>query len=312
MAPTLLEILDKSSVYFQQKGIPNHRLDAQLLIGHVLGLDRIELYLNFDRPLTNQEVAACREVVRRRSIREPLQHIVGSVDFRHLKLKVDKRALIPRKETEIIIDIALSVLQSISTHLTVSTLNVLDVGVGAGPILLSLIHELQTPVSDNQSDSVSPGPQNGRTPIQFYGSDISKDAITLTKENASYNNLTLSDDNLYLSDEFQSIPAELPLHLILSNPPYIALNDKEKLQPEVRAFDPPQSLFGGQNGTEFPIKLMSQAFSRLVPGGHFIMEFGFDQSGVLYQHAKQSGWENVKIHPDYSGTDRFISLNKPK
>ena len=134
--PALLDILNKAADWFKQKGIESHRLDAQLLLGHVLGMKRMDLYMNFDRPMDEAEVARYRELVRRRGNREPLQHLVGETPFRELVLKTDRRALIPRQETELIVDLARKALAPGRENLIV------DVGVGAGPIYLSLLLEL--------------------------------------------------------------------------------------------------------------------------------------------------------------------------
>jgi hypothetical protein len=138
---TLLEILNKTAEWFKAKGIENHRLDAQLLLGHVLGMKRMDLYMNFDRPLSEDEIGRFRELVKRRGAREPLQHLLGETPFRELALKVDKRALIPRQETELIVDL---VRKSLAPG---RQSRVLDVGVGAGPIFLSIAKEIPNAIA---------------------------------------------------------------------------------------------------------------------------------------------------------------------
>lgn len=178
---TLLDILNKAADWFKAKGIENHRLDAQLLLGHVLGMKRMDLYMNFDRPLGDDEVSRFRELVKRRGAREPLQHLLGEVPFREITLKVDKRALVPRQETELIVDLVRKSLAPGRQN------RVLDVGVGAGPIFLSIGKEMP---------NVAP-----------FGTDLSAEALALTRENAARNGLP--DANLFQGDLFAGVPSAL-------------------------------------------------------------------------------------------------------
>ena len=245
-ASTLLDILNKTSDWFKGRGIENHRLDAQLLLGHVLGMKRLDLYMNFDRPMGEAELTRFRDLVKRRGAREPLQHLIGETPFREIMLKTDKRALIPRQETELIVDLVRKALEPgrVST--------VLDMGVGAGPIFLSIVKEI--------------------TNCKAYGADISADALQLTRENAERNHLPA--ENLAQSDLFSAFPADMRWDLIVSNPPYVGEREKAGLQPEVRDFDPATALFGGVEGWEFPARLIEQAHDRLHSPGVLIVEIG--------------------------------------
>ena len=280
--PTILEIVDKSTEYFKSKNIENARLDAQLLVGHVLNLKRMDLYLNFDKPLSAKEVDTCRDFVKRRGLREPLQHILGHVLFRNLTLNVDKRALIPRKETEQIVDILIkNIPQS-------STLNILEIGTGAGPICLSLLSEL--PLHN------------------IYACDISNDAIALTNENAVKNNVVFKN-LLFVSDMFSKAPDVL-WDVIISNPPYIAQKVLASLEPEVKTYDPELALVGGIEGWEFPLKLMQEAFNRTNDTGMLLMEIGHDQGVLLSEKAREIGWNHIDVQRDLNQFDRFILLRK--
>jgi release factor glutamine methyltransferase len=279
---TLLDLLNKTSEWFKAKGIENHRLDAQLLLGHVLGMKRMDLYMNFDRPLDETEVARFRELVKRRGAREPLQHLLGEVPFREVNLAVDKRALIPRQETELIVDLVRKTLAPGRQS------RVLDLGVGAGPIFLSIAKEIPNAI--------------------VYGCDLSRDALQLTRENAARNKLPGA--NLFQGDLFSGVPSELLFDCIVSNPPYVGERERAALQPEVRDHDPALALFGGPEGWELPARLIQEAFDRLADDGALIMEIGAGQVPVLKEKAASRPWKTVDTSKDYEGIDRFLILHK--
>jgi release factor glutamine methyltransferase len=279
---TLLDILNKTADWFKARGIENHRLDAQLLLGHVLGMKRMDLYMNFDRPLSDDEVSRFRELVRRRGAREPLQHLLGEVPFRELTLKVDKRALIPRQETELIVDLVRKSLAPGRSN------SVLDVGVGAGPIFLSIVKEIAN--------------------VNAYGCDLSADALQLTRENAARNGLAA--ERLYQSDLFAGVPSELRFDCIVSNPPYVGEQERDSLQPEVRDHDPALALFGGPEGWEFPARLIQEAYDRIAESGSLILEIGAGQASILKAKSAARPWTSIASSQDYQGIERFLILHK--
>ncbi len=283
--PTLLEILNKTSDFFKSKGIENYRLDAQLILGHVLNLSRMDLYLNFDRPLTQEEISISREAVKRRSSREPLQHILGKTPFRNIELKVDKRCLVPRRETELIVD---HVIES-SKKIPKDVIRVIDVGTGTGAIGLSVALELEK--------------------ANVVMSDVSKDALALATENLKSQELKnipeILESNL-LSEFLQKEPFDI----VVSNPPYIPKSDINKLEPEVKNWDPEIALVGGEKGWEIPEKLISQAYECLCSPGFFIMEMGYNQGPHFRQFCEDQGWKKVQILQDYSQLDRFLLLER--
>lgn len=278
----LLDILNKAADYFKSKGVENSRLDAQLLLGHVLGMKRLELYMNFDRPLNASELAKYREYVRRRGCREPLQHLLGIVPFRELNLKIDKRALIPRQETEIIVDLVRKQIEPGRVN------TILDVGVGAGPIFLSIKKEL---------------PQ-----AKVFGVDNSEACIQLTQENAVLNNL--SAENLLLGDAFEPFESTMEWDVIVANPPYIGKGEIPHLQPEVRDFDPISALIGGNEGWEFPLQLIEKAFGRLSESGCLILEIGSNQFSLLKEKSHMHPWKHFNYALDLNGAKRFIIFQK--
>ena len=278
MASLLLDVLNKAADYLKSKGVPNARLDAELLLSGSLGLKRLDLYLQFDRPLEEAELAPYREAIRRRGKREPLQHIEGTCAFRELHLKSDRRALVPRPETEILVD-------ALKKHLPAHDApRVLDIGTGTGAIALSVTREL---------------PQ-----CEVWASDISPACLELTRENAVLNGLP--EPRLYESNLFAGLPAEASWHLIASNPPYIPESDFEGLQPEVRDHDPRNALIGGAEGWELPLALLTAAKDRLEADGILILEIHPPQFGLLKEAGLAQGWARIEGLPDYQQSDRFL------
>ncbi len=279
---TVLEVLNKTADYFKQKGIPNARLDAQILLAHALHMKRLDLYLNFDRPLTEPELTKCRDLVRRRGLREPLQHLLGNWPFRELQLKVDSRALIPRPETEVLVDLALRSLPP------GDGLIALDIGLGTGAIALSLLKE--------------------RSNLQVYGTEASPPALELCCENARNQNLPFQ--LFYAGSLFQPLPPDIQFDLIISNPPYIGRHEKPSLQPEVRDWDPDLALYGGEQGWELPWLLIQQAFPRLKPGGHLWIESSPPQIPILMEKIAGMNWVFSGPEKDWSGNPRFIHMQR--
>ena len=285
----LLSVLTRAAGYLKDKGVPNPRLDAELLLARTLGIKRLDLYLQFDRPLAEVELAPYREHIRRRGKREPLQHIEGECAFRELTLKCDGRALIPRPETEILIDLLKKLLPPGPNRDTnVAATRVLDVGVGTGAILLSVTREL---------------PQ-----CETWGCDVSPACLELTRENAVLNGL--AEPRLFESDLFNAFPAEMRWDAIVSNPPYIGESEEQSLQVEVREFDPRTALFGGREGWEIPLALLTAALDRLLPGGFLLMEIAPPQFDLLKTRALAQGWARVEGFPDYQQSDRFLTAWK--
>ncbi len=282
MTQPLLEVLTKAANYLKDKGVPQARLDAELLLARVLNVKRLDLYLQFDRPLIEGELAGYREFIRRRGRREPLQHIEGEVEFRELRFKVDGRALIPRPETELIVDI-------LKKHSAVfDRPRILDIGVGTGAIALSAIREIP--------DS------------EVSASDISPLCLELTRENASLNSLVPPE--LFLGSLFEPFPIEKRWHIIVSNPPYVREGDIASLQPEVRDFDPHLALSGGEQGWELPLALMKGAFNRLAPHGILILEIDPSQFETLKKAALSHGWVQIEGVSDYQHSQRFLVANR--
>ena len=272
--PTLGEILKRSEEFLQRKGIENFRGDARRLMAAGLAITPMQVMLQFERPLTEPEVARLRALVVRRGQNEPLQHIEGTVGFRHLEIRCDHRALVPRPETEILVDLALERLRGASKA------RVHEVGVGSGCVALSLRHE--------------------RADLRVTGSDISIPALALARENAERLGLWLP---LWRGDLLAGVRAG-SLDAVVSNPPYIASGEIAGLSAEVR-HDPQLALDGGPDGLNVFRHIVPQAFDALKPGGWLLCEHGHDQ-GAPTRALCASGWTDVATVKDLAGVDRFL------
>src|SRR5436190_10651161 len=216
---TVLEVIQRSTEFLQQKGVESPRLQIELLLAHVLKLPRLKLYLNFDRALAPEELDRLRQLVKRRAAREPLQHIVESTSFCGFEIKCTSAGLVPRPETELLAERGWQFLLSITT----GNPTALDLGTGTGCIAIALAAKVGEAIVD--------------------AVDVSPDALALAKENAERNNLA-DRVRFHLGDGFAALPAGAQFDLIISNPPYIASEEIVTLSPEVRDFDPKLALDG--------------------------------------------------------------------
>lgn len=271
---TVLKILQWTADYFHEKGIESPRRDAELLLGASLGLDRVGLYLHFDRPLEESELSAYRALIVRRAKREPLQYILGETEFWSLPFSVSPAVLIPRPDTEVLVEEALRL---------AGGLRVLDVGTGSGAIAVALAHELAG--------------------AQVVALDISMEALAVADSNARRN--AVDDRIMFLQGDLAHLP-EGPFDLIVSNPPYIPIADVEELMPEVRDFEPRQALVGGIDGLNPYRALATQASFCLVPGGWLLVEVGVDQASDVQQLFFNAGLKDVFCRDDYGGVPRVV------
>ena len=294
---TVLEILNRTKVFFEKKGIPDARLDAEYIIS--LGLQmksRMDIYLNFEKPLTDAELDVLRQMVARRANREPLQHIIGDTSFRGFIIKCDKRALVPRPETEMLVDMAKERLKGIEAPFIV------EVGTGTGAISIACAKEIAG--------------------AKVLATDISEDALSLARENAEVNelgsntegsNLTFAQGDLLdaVTDEAlrqAQCPCDANIDCLIATLPYIPDSEKGKLQPEVDKFDPALALYGGPDGLSLVRKLLQQTEGKLNAGASILLEIGSEQAEVLKNEAANFPWlEFAGIHKDYCGNIRFVS-----
>jgi len=272
---TLLRLLRWTTDYFNKKGIDNPRLDAERLLAHVLKLDRVGLYFNYDRPLVAAELDTIRPLVKRRGQREPLQYLIGLTEFWSLEFKVTPDVLIPRADTEILVEEALTRAGSEG--------QLLDVGTGSGAIVISLATE--------------------RPGWQMTGLDISSAALGIARENVEKNRL--ENQVQLIQGDLAELPAQ-QYDLIVSNPPYIAREEWDELMPEVRCFEPQLALLAENDGLECYQLLAAQASSRLKSNGWLLVEIGYKQADAVKKLFADVGLVDLFVRKDYSGQPRVV------
>jgi len=276
---TVLEVIKKTTGFFADRGIDNPRLNAELLIGHALGLKRMQLYLKFEQPLTEVELEKIRPLVRRRGAHEPVQYIVGETEFFGMKLKTDRRALIPRPETERLLEIVVTCLAASPPA------RVLDLGTGSGAIALGLAMTFPSAL--------------------VTAVDQSEGALALAGENAVA--LGLADRVKFLrSDWFSVLPAGGFFELIVANPPYLSAEETAQAAPEVREFEPAKALTAAGQGLDDLKKILADAPRFLAPGGLLALETGISQHADLLQLAAAAGLTQVESLTDLTGRDRYV------
>lgn len=290
--PSLLEILKKTTTWFESKGVPNPRLDAELIIAHCLNKKRMDLYLAFDQPMYEEDLTPIRQMIQRRGLREPLQHILGTTGFRYLEVNCSSDALIPRPETEVLVDLGLNILSDMDDR--DSPLKALEIGTGTGIIALSLVKEFKS-----QSQT-----------LEMSALDISPQALALAKSNAALNEV--DGIEWIQSDLLDQVQPQTSYDLIISNPPYIPQSEMAELEPEVRDFDPQLALVGGDTGLELPQKLILESLPYLKPQGVIVLELGPHQPSTLLRWVQSSalGRDLVAFEEfeDLNGMSRFLQL----
>ena len=279
---TIREIKERTEAFFESKGVPNARLDTDTLIAHSLGIKRLELYLDLDRPLTEAQLAELRPLVKRRAEREPLQYIVGTVDFCDLELKVDRRALIPRFETEELIEL-------VTEALTEDPKMILDLGTGSGALALALANKYP----EASVDAV----------------DVSAVALSLAQENA----LSLGLDSRVTFHEgswwYPLGSGEQRYDLIVSNPPYLTDEEMTTAEPEVVDHEPHQALVSGVDGLDDIRLIFKDVVSHIKPGGLLALETGIAQTAALDALAAAADLQGECVN-DLSGRPRFYFARK--
>ena len=278
---TVLEAIQKSTEFLARKGVDSPRLQTELLLAHLLKLPRMKLYLNFERALTPAETDALRELVKRRGQREPLQHLTGSASFCGLEIAVNRHALVPRPETELLAELGWQYLSTLNSQPSTA----LDFGTGTGCIAIALAAKCPS--------------------AKIVATDISPDALALARENAARNNVA---DRIEFrqGDGVAALSAEIRFDLIISNPPYIPSAEIATLQPEVRDFDPRLALDGGADGLDFHRKLAAETPPFLKPGGNIMVEFGDGQADAVRKIFETEKWVVEAVREDYSHRQRIL------
>jgi release factor glutamine methyltransferase len=276
---TLLELLRWTTGYLGEKGVPEPRLTAELLLAGALRLKRLDLYLQFERPLREEELAEFKARLRRRTRREPLQYIEGEASFRDLRLRVDRRVLIPRPETEVLVGEVLRWAQGRRD------LRLLDVGTGSGAIALSLATE---------------GPF-----AAVVATDVSLDALEVARENHRLVRPAVPVE--FRAGSVYGPVAGERYDVIASNPPYIGSSEAAALEPEVREWEPVDALFAGHSGLDVIEALVAGAPAHLATGGLLALEIGAAQAGRVTEMVRAvRGFSEPRVRRDLAGRDRIV------
>ncbi len=285
---TIIKLLRWAATYFKTHRIDSPRATAEILLSHALAAERIDLYLHYDQPLNAEELKRFKTVIKRRINREPVAYILGRKEFWSLDLEVTRDVLIPRPETECLVERAL---ENLTAESDSGCKRILELGTGCGAIILAL-------ASENARHS-------------YWGTDISGAAIQVAQRNSVCHNLA-TNIRLIVADWFAPFAARPGLFdMIVSNPPYIRTGELKRLEPEIQAFEPLVALDGSEDGLRCLRHIIQSAHRYLKPGGTLILEMGHDQKEPLRQIIDRCGpYEDVVFYVDYSGYDRIAALRK--
>jgi release factor glutamine methyltransferase len=287
---TILEILGTTVDYLKKKGIDDARLNAELLHAHVHNCRRIDLYANFDKPIRESEREQYKSLLKRRVAREPLQYILGETEFMGLRFVVDRRVLIPRPDTETLVEKTIDVCRQFPGG--TESISILDIGTGCGNIAVSL------------------GKFVGNAYVTAI--DVSADALEVARKNGEMHNVStriewrvvdvLSDAVFEIGDTFD---------MVVSNPPYGSEEDLKGLQPEILKYEPKIAIFDGGDGLKF-LRRISEVGNRLLrKGGYLLFEVGFDQSLKIKEIMEAFGYEAIEVFKDLAGIHRVIKGRRP-
>ncbi len=276
----ILDVIQRSTDFLTRKGVASPRLQVELLLAHALKLPRMQLYLNFERALTEAELNALREFVQRRGQREPLQYIVGSTSFCGLEISVNRSVLIPRPETEMLAERAWIFMQKRG-----KSPKVLEIGAGSGCLSIAVAHHAPA--------------------AMVYATDFSGAALEVARKNAQAHGVS-ERVQFFHGDLLASVPVDEKFDLILSNPPYIPSGRIETLETEVRDHEPRSALDGGPDGQSFYRRIATEAKGRVKPGGCLMLELDDDGASETRAIFEYAGWGAGKIEKDYNGCSRIF------
>lgn len=278
--PTVLELINLSTDYLKNKGIDSPRINAELLLAKVLSCKRLDLYLSFDRPLIENELTIYRDFIKRRSKNEPLQYIVGSVEFYGLEFIVNPSVLIPRQETEILVETIINANKGRDNS------KILDVGTGSGIIAICLAKHLDQ--------------------AHIFAIDSSADALTVAKENAIANGVEDKIDFIHYDINTDGMNLVSDFDIVVSNPPYISNEEFPKLQPELRIYEPRIALTDDSDGLSFFKTITKKANNFLKNRGKIYFEVGQGQYSQVVDILKLENFSNINIYKDYLNIERVV------
>ncbi|MCK5032066.1 MAG: peptide chain release factor N(5)-glutamine methyltransferase [Calditrichia bacterium] len=278
----VIDILKTTTDYFKDKQIENPRLNAEQLLAHVLDLSRVQLYVQFERPLSSTEVSLFRELIRRRAANEPLQYILGETEFMGLNFKVTPATLIPRPETELLVEHIIETVKNSKNE----NISIIDIGTGSGCIAISLAHYL--------------------TDCKIIATDISQEALNLAKNNATANktnNVNFLKHDILMASKF---PVD-SIDIIVSNPPYISVAEMNDLPNEIKNFEPEVALTDNKNGILFYDKILS-LIDKDLKCKFVIMEMNANLKDQIINIATKYGFTDLEIITDLNDLPRILKI----
>lgn len=285
---TIIELLKETQLYFTKKGIKTSRLDAELLLSHCLKKDRVKLYMDFESPVTSEELVSFRQLVRRRAKREPISYILGYKEFWSMKIRVTRDVLIPRPETEILVEETVGILSRCNHDSRLQ--KVLELGTGSGAISLALAKE--------------------KDHMIVFTVDISPKALKVAKDNITQCKL---DNRIFLvcGNFLEPFIWDESFDIVVSNPPYICTKDIERLEPEIKDHEPRCALDGGKDGLSFYREWIPQLPALLKTNAWIALELGDGQAQAVFHLLSLSGfYKNIRIAKDYAQLERVILAQK--
>ena len=276
---TVLEVIKRSAEYLESKGVDSPRLQIELLLAHILKVPRLKLYLDFERRLSEGDLNTLRAMVKRRGEREPLQYILGTTSFCGLEISVTPAVLIPRPETELLVEQVWQFLVPRGDQAA----TVLDFGTGSGCIAIAIAHKFP--------------------PCEVHAIDASDEALRVARTNAERMGAKV---HFHRGVAINDLTSPHTFDLVVSNPPYIPDAEVETLQPEVSRYEPRLALGGGKEGLDFYRMIASQARGRLAAEGRVMVELGHGQEGAVRGIFEGEGWFVERVVADYAGTPRIL------
>ena len=288
----ILDVINKTTPFFEKHGIESPRLNIELLLAHLLKKKRLDLYVEFERELDEATLQKLRELVKRRAAGEPLQYITGEAEFFGLRFAVDRRVLIPRPETELLVETVLERLKS-GVRSQKSEVSIIDVGTGSGCIAVTLAKKLACTGKDAFAT------------IEIYATDVSAEALEVAASNAARHEVE-KNIRFLQGDLIGVLPDGLRADVIVSNPPYIATGELAKLPKEVRDFEPVRALSAGEDGLEVIQRLVMDARRVLKPSGFVALEMGACQRAAVEALFVKAGYEIDRVVKDLQGHERVI------
>jgi release factor glutamine methyltransferase len=272
---TISKLLEWATKELYNSGISSPKQNVETILAHTLNIKRLDIYLQLERKFSGKKLEIVFNIISRRKDKEPLQYILGETEFYGYTIKVDKSVLIPRPETELLVERIIAEENDIK--------NILEIGTGSGALVIALAKKM-----------------NG---IVIDATDISEDALRIAEQNTILNQV---DINIFKSDIFDNVLNKYDL--IISNPPYISLTDYKQLPVEIKDFEPKSALLADDNGLFFYNKILQKAKDHLTESGKIYFEIGYDQAKKITEIAKKNRFSNIKVFKDLNGFDRIVRI----